>query len=242
MAEIKLSHRELCDIAKSWLRRPNCAGGHGCNMSFSEVRVGYHVGESPDAIGYRVSSYDDGGTVVVEAKVSRADFRADAKKPHRNDGEGMGKWRYYMCPEGIIQPDEVPERWGLLYVTARRKVVAVSGPASFLKHHSNRPEWPAYTDALKASAFNDRDHEGEMLVLASILNRIGDADAMNQRLRVAEGHVKRLARDVEKFREKESRLRERIYELEREREPASIIANAGSLARPRQTRQGASHG
>ncbi len=53
------------------------------------------------------------GTVLVECKVSRADFLADMAKPHRYSG-GVGNWRYYVAPEGVISPDELLAKWGLV--------------------------------------------------------------------------------------------------------------------------------
>lgn len=58
------------------------------------------------------------GTVLVECKVSRADFLADKAKPHRHAG-GVGNWRYFLAPEGLIAPDELPAKWGLVEVNAR---------------------------------------------------------------------------------------------------------------------------
>lgn len=58
------------------------------------------------------------GTVLVECKVTRSDFLADKAKPHRHVG-GIGNWRYYMAPEGLISPEELPEKWGLVEVNAR---------------------------------------------------------------------------------------------------------------------------
>lgn len=52
---------------------------------------------------------------MIETKISRSDFLADFKKPHRING-GIGNYRYYACPEGLIKPEELPEKWGLIYV------------------------------------------------------------------------------------------------------------------------------
>lgn len=83
-----MTHAELCEVARKWLVRPNSQRGHGCHVGLSECRSGWG-GEMPDAIGFRAASRVT-DTIVVEVKVSRADFLADAKKPHRADGEGMG--------------------------------------------------------------------------------------------------------------------------------------------------------
>ena len=53
----------------------------------------------------------------MEAKTSLNDFRADLKKPFRvYPQKGMGLYRYYICEPGVITEDDLPERWGLLYV------------------------------------------------------------------------------------------------------------------------------
>lgn len=54
--------------------------------------------EQPDAIGWTPR----GIVHVVEAKVSRADFLADVKKPHRRGDDSMGHYRWYVAPPGLI--------------------------------------------------------------------------------------------------------------------------------------------
>lgn len=72
--------------------------------------------ESPDAIGWK----NHGWSILVECKVSRADFLADLKKPHRvNPDGGMGQTRYFLTPPGLLKVDELPATWGLLEVRGR---------------------------------------------------------------------------------------------------------------------------
>lgn len=71
-----------------------------------------HNAELPDVIGFAARQ-----SVVVECKVSRGDFLRDKKKSFRiNPDQGMGDYRYYCCPKGMISPDELPNGWGLLYI------------------------------------------------------------------------------------------------------------------------------
>ncbi|MCG9576084.1 hypothetical protein L1D14_07505 [Vibrio tubiashii] len=72
-----------------------------------------------DTIGYRSSC-----SILVESKVSRSDFLADSKKPERvGEAEGLGTYRFYICPIGLIKPEEVlPKGWGLLYSDGKRVV------------------------------------------------------------------------------------------------------------------------
>ena len=118
-----MTHAELNQVALRWLRRPERNRGPGCLMALSEVSAD-SAGERADAWGYRFGS--ECASVVVEVKVSRADFLRDKKKRHRQTG-GFGDYRYFMCPEGMITLDDLPERWGLLWVSGAGQVKVLGG-------------------------------------------------------------------------------------------------------------------
>lgn len=107
-----ITHSELTEIGKKWLKKhaqnillPNCA------IVVSEYVAASESREIPDIIGWCTWA-----SVLIEVKVSRSDFLADHKKPFRiNQDEGMGNFRYYLCPEGLIKEIEVPGGWGLIY-------------------------------------------------------------------------------------------------------------------------------
>jgi len=107
------THSDLVRIARAWLFR------HGHGVVFSEFQYMGHD-EFPDGLGFRpFLDY----TVLIECKASRSDFLADAKKPFRlNPEHGMGDFRWYMAPAGLIRPDELPEHWGLLEVQPNGRV------------------------------------------------------------------------------------------------------------------------
>jgi hypothetical protein len=180
-----MTHSELCEIAKKWLLRPNSQGGHGCHFALSECRSGWD-GEMPDSIGFRAATRET-DTVVVEVKVSRSDFLADAKKPHRADGEGMGLYRYYMCPEGLIQPDEVPERWGLLWVSASGKITAKRGPVALSRNCGT-------FKAVAADWQHTRDADREIWLLVRVVARIDDPDKVKNSINAAQREQARLAK------------------------------------------------
>lgn len=74
--------------------------------------------ELPDVIAFNRDH-----STVVECKVSRSDFLRDKAKPFRmNPNSGMGDYRYYCCPKGLIKPEELPTNWGLLYIYPDGKV------------------------------------------------------------------------------------------------------------------------
>jgi hypothetical protein len=66
--------------------------------------------ETADVIGWKGKL-----STVIECKASVADFRADGQKVFRRYPEmGMGCFRYYCAPVGLLQPEKLPPTWGLL--------------------------------------------------------------------------------------------------------------------------------
>lgn len=98
-------HRDMCERAAKWLR-----GTMGCNLAVWELVA--CAAEKPDAIGWKPFK-----SILVECKTSRADFLRDKLKSHKKSPEkGMGNYRYYFCPPDVIKVEDLPERWGLLYL------------------------------------------------------------------------------------------------------------------------------
>jgi len=97
-------HAQLVARAAQWLR-----SRYGCGIVLSEQYCA--TGEVPDVIGWKASCQ----SVLVECKVSRSDFLADAHKPFRlRPEDGLGSKRLYMAPAGVIAREELPKHWGLL--------------------------------------------------------------------------------------------------------------------------------
>ena len=111
-----MSHEKLVSFAVRWLRR------YRCGVILSEQAC--ISGEVPDAIGWKKACH----SVLVECKVSRADYLADHEKPFRQKPQtGVGSERYYLVPRGLIRLDELPTGWGLIEVCGREvKVVKPS--------------------------------------------------------------------------------------------------------------------
>lgn len=115
----KLTHAHLCELGAKWLKKhtenmviPNCS------VVAKELTALIDSGEIPDIIGWCYWT-----SVLIEVKVSRADFLKDKKKPFRkNPSEGIGEFRYYLCPENLIKENELPENWGLLYASEKEKI------------------------------------------------------------------------------------------------------------------------
>ncbi len=110
-----MTHQQLVRLAEQWLR-----GRYRCGIVLSEQSCA--SGETPDVIAWKGKCR----SVVVECKVSRADFFADRDKPFRKDPEqGMGCERFYLARQGLIAAHELPKNWGLLEAKGRALRMAV---------------------------------------------------------------------------------------------------------------------
>lgn len=89
--------------------------------------------------------FDSNSSYMIETKISRSDFLADAKKPHRNSGCGIGHYRYYACPEGLISPDELPPKWGLIYVRPKgKRAIMPVGYGGWVRNPKSDHKHPEY--------------------------------------------------------------------------------------------------
>lgn len=140
-----MTHAELVERAGIWLRRTK-----RCPIVATELTTS--TSETPDAIGWHAIR----GSYLVECKISREDYYADkAKLFRRYPDQGLGEFRYYMTPPGLLVPSGLPEGWGLLEVRGQRVHVV---------RESAHPEhrWqPPFT----------ANHRAEKVLLISIMRR-----------------------------------------------------------------------
>jgi hypothetical protein len=86
-------------------------------------------GEMPDAIGWKQACH----SVLVECKVTRADFLADRGKPFRVRPEkGVGSERFYLTVPVLVKVEELPTGWGLLELR-RGRVEMIQASAKNLR-------------------------------------------------------------------------------------------------------------
>lgn len=197
------THAALCDVAVKWLKRPHSGGGPGCLVAVSEVAGGW-TGEIPDAIGFSLSHWETGAT-VIEVKVSRSDFLADRKKPHRQAG-GMGRWRYYMAPKGLIAVQELPAGWGLIEVTPGGICRVQAGAMAGVRNLG----YDALQEQVERWKHADADHDREQWLLVKLLARLGDTEQLNQQRREAYKERDRLVTRVNELVAEAAELRRDI--------------------------------
>lgn len=141
-----MTHADLVDQAERWLWR------QGCGIVLKEFRT-LGTLEIPDAIGWRTDA-----SILIECKVSRSDFHADARKPFRADpARGIGDWRFYLTPPGLLAPEDLPDGWGLLEAKGSR-VYRVHGG------------WKGNTEIWRRP--NRGNREAEMWLMYSALRRL----------------------------------------------------------------------
>jgi hypothetical protein len=110
MLDHDFTHDALVERARSWL-----LSARRCSVVLTELGT-WSTNEIPDALGFT-----NWHSVLVECKISRSDFFADAKKVFRRELQrGMGNFRFYLCPAGLIKAEEVPGPWGLVYAYLSR--------------------------------------------------------------------------------------------------------------------------
>ncbi|MFT5716006.1 MAG: hypothetical protein ACI9T7_000179 [Oleiphilaceae bacterium] len=116
--------------------------------------------EKVDLIAFRSSC-----SLMIESKISRSDFFADAKKPERVEG-GVGTYRFYITPFDMVSSTEIPDGWGLLYVDGKN-VIDIIRPKGNL--------WPSIDCSVEndwRDFMHSADQEAERAMLFSISRRL----------------------------------------------------------------------
>lgn len=136
-------HSQLVRAAAAWL-----SARQRCTVVATEMASA--CGETPDAIGWKGHV-----STLVECKASRQDFRADREKWFRQAvAKGLGQYRYFLAPKGLLKLSDLPPKWGLLEFESGRAFT------TYTPHAFDRSE---------------RNLEGELLLLLSALRRVGQS-------------------------------------------------------------------
>jgi hypothetical protein len=159
------THKQIVEIAYKWLLKNG-----GVGVAFKELKS--CADEIPDVIGF--DSYQ---SILIECKVSRSDFLQDKNKPHR--AKGMGNWKYFCCPKGLIKKEELPDKWGLIYVDeqgkarieydCRKKKINEGWPQEWMK--KEYPEGYIRTVTADENKF-EADTEEERRIMYTALRRL----------------------------------------------------------------------
>ncbi|HFF8253867.1 TPA: MmcB family DNA repair protein [Acinetobacter baumannii] len=150
-------HHELVGIASDWVKK---------KLNFPVVATELKcIGsrEIPDVLAFRAQT-----SLIIECKTSLADFRNDFSKPERNGTcQGVGNYRLYCAPAGLIPIDRIPDSWGLIEVNHKGKVELVKFKQGNIYHNNESPEHYKLNDPF----YHDSDMNRERSFLYSILIR-----------------------------------------------------------------------
>lgn len=149
MSKTDSLHYELCCLGAKFLKSRKNAEPWEIPNKYVAVELVTLTAENPDV--WATNGYH---TTLVEVKTSHSDFLADQKKWSRSKAaelsdKQLGNYRYYLCPEGVIDESEIPDKWGLL-VYDGKKIIKV-----------------------RNAIYQKSSTDAELLVLTSIMRREG---------------------------------------------------------------------
>lgn len=170
MSNTNSLHYQLCLEGAKWMHRrkhdwkkcqtKDCHHSQFCHhcetYDYVVVELVVYGAENTDVWGYCCG---DSSSAVIEVKTSHSDFLADKKKFWRSQkAEDMemqaGMRRWYLCPEGVIKPEELPEGWGLLWWDGK-KIKHIVPPTIFHKNTS-RADMIILTSILRREGFKKK--------------------------------------------------------------------------------------
>ncbi|QHJ74638.1 hypothetical protein VH22019_00074 [Vibrio phage VH2_2019] len=177
-------HDELCEVGRRWMLRTGSSKGGCMQVALSEVGS-QQFSETPDVFGFD----QRGESCLVEVKVSRSDFLADAKKPFRmNPDDGMGDFRYYMSPPDIIKPEDLEgTKWGLIHVSPKGICKVVRGKAT---NNTYKKEWDQQWRFKKNQANEDTLIRTLFLRMTYNLDVSGFLDGVKAQSKLQQYHMK----------------------------------------------------
>lgn len=157
-----MTHDQLIDAGERYLR------DNGCGLVLKNPMQRWAVGERADVFGCFGSLVPNpfseregeqicpGQTVVLDAKTSLSDLKADRAKPWRqSESKGLGNYRLYVCEPQVIEYHDVEDAWGWGLLWARE-----DGHVDVVKH---APLWRKVNvlaqNVILAKAVLEKQHE-----------------------------------------------------------------------------------
>lgn len=125
-----ITHDALCVAAARWLHRhdDNC-NIPNCFLCAVDVSFWTIYKERPDVVGFSSSA----PPVLIEVKTSTSDFKADADKFVRKwPDRGIGAFRFYCTPAGLVKKENLPAGWGLLEYEGGK--ISIAQESGYFEH------------------------------------------------------------------------------------------------------------
>lgn len=153
MSKTNSLHYNLCCLGAKFLKSRKNAEPWEIPNKYVAVELVTLTAENPDV--WATNGYH---TTLIEVKTSHSDFLADQKKWSRSKAaelsdKQLGNYRYYLCPEGVIDESEIPDKWGLLVYDGKK---IIEGNSNLVKrfrelrppytNERGRTVWPSWND------------------------------------------------------------------------------------------------
>lgn len=135
-----LTHSDLVQQTKKWLET-NHGNKFACGVVLAEYNS--YADEIPDVIGFNADR-----SILIECKVSRADFKRDFNKPHRHYTKRLGNLRYYLTLPNVACPEDITNGWGLLYVSDKG-ITEMKPSEHFVDNSVKAAEWPIFYSVIR---------------------------------------------------------------------------------------------
>lgn len=197
-----MTHAELVQRAQFWLK------GQGYHVVLTEYKTTCQ--EQPDAFGLTKEA-----TCLIECKASRSDFLADKNKRfRRSPAKGMGVYRYFLTPKGMITPEELPEKWGLLEIRGQR-TFKIHEASPFDLADAMKAERPIVYSILRRLAIADEDLLSMAVDILKLEQKLSArADQLKRRERDLERQERRLDAKATQLAEKQSQLQDNPWYID----------------------------
>ncbi len=153
-----MTHDELIKRGINWLKN-NQLSGMRTPIILPEYRC--YANSIPDVLGLNHVR-----TIVIECKISRPDYLADQCKGHRHYHFQLGNLRYYLCPAGLLNTNEINGGWGLLYCHPHK--ITIEKKSDEFSKEQTRPQ--------------------EYQVMYSIIRRLTSLDGHDTMLKLLRGN------------------------------------------------------
>lgn len=108
------THHKICCVVGKWLQ--GRWSGKKPYAHYVAVELVTQGCENTDVFGFNPMY-----STMIEVKVSKSDFLKDKHK-YANVVGRVGDYKYYCCPTNVIKIDDLPDKWGLLYINENDKI------------------------------------------------------------------------------------------------------------------------
>lgn len=121
LCDNNLRHEELLKTAAKFIK--NKALTHFGKSTY--VVCNYNDGMEPiDVFGF-----GGGCTQIIKVITTRMELNLDLERAYRKCPKyGVGEFRSYLCPNGLLNKEDIPKNWGLLWCDNKGKIIEILNP------------------------------------------------------------------------------------------------------------------